>query len=602
MRFYSLQQFGNICLILISSFSIVFQVGNALVTSNFNCCELGHQRTTLSFTPPNKHKTKTTQTSPKYTQLYVTTVEASSDNIGKSRKPNKIRRDKHKQKSKKLRNIFLHRKTTQLLRLTSVDTADPYNVEFINREEINSSNLRVNKKTFSWLIDAWRIKPGGAAHAESLLKRLEEMDERNARASGFGLEPTTSFTPDVRIFTKVIHALARSGQTNAGEKAEGILTRMEHLADTGKNPSAKPNTHTYTAVIEAYANSEQQEGDSARKADRICQKMEALYRAGHADVRPTARSFHSLILAWNRSGEPEAAANAHEVLQHMIYLASEEGHTDCKPTAASYNSVIDAYAKSQDIDAVVIAESILNEMEKLYQSTNDASIKPNTKTYNSLLNAYAKSGDPNAPYKAETLLTNMEQMFENGNLEVSPDVTSFSTVINAWARSHNYGKAEHALKLLNQMSELYKEGKNTNIKPNTIIYNSVMNACAFTVGNELEQVKALNIAYNMLTELESSPYGNPDSITYGTYLKVCANQMPDSELRRNIVEATLKKCIRDGQVGELVLQQLRVVAPADLYTEFTARQVEDPISLNDIPVSWKCNVEEKKRRGGKTLR
>lgn len=129
-----------------------------------------------------------------------------------------------------------------------------------------------------------------------------------------------------------------------------------------------------------------------------------------------------------------------------------------------------------------------------------------------------------------------------------------------------------------------------------------MNACAFTVGNELEQVKALNIAYNMLTELESSPYGSPDAITYGTYLKVCANQMPDGDLRRSIIEATLKKCIRDGQVGELVLQQLQLVAPADLYTELTGRQLENPISINDIPLSWKCNVRDKKRRGGKKIR
>lgn len=459
MRFYSLQKFGFVGSILISSLSIVFQVGHALVTSNFNCCNLGQQRSSPSYTSRYTAKQRSEHTSTKSTSLYISTVETSSDNIDKSRKPNTIRRDKHKQKSKKLRNIFLRRKTQQLLRLTSVDTSDPYNVELINREEMARGKLRVNKKTFSWLIDAWRIKPGGAPHAESLLKRLEEMDERNARASGFGLEPTTSFTPDVRIFTKVIHALARSGQTNAGEKAEGILTRMEHLAETGKNPSAKPNTLTYTAVIEAYANSEQNNGDSARRADRIYQKMEDLYQAGHTDVRPTARSLHSLILAWNRSGEQGAAYNAHEILQHMQHLALNEGFTDCKPTAASYNSVIDAYAKSGDPNAVAIAESILNEMEDLHKSTNEACIKPNTKTYNSLLNAYAKSGDTNAPYKAEALLTKMENMFENGNVDVSPDVTSFSTVINAWARSHNYGKAEHALKIFNQMSELYKQGK-----------------------------------------------------------------------------------------------------------------------------------------------
>merc|ERR1740124_1668110 len=99
-----------------------------------------------------------------------------------------------------------------------------------------------------------------------------------------------------------------------------------------------------------------------------------------------------------------------------------------------------------------------------------------------------------------------------------PDVTSFSTVINAWARSHNFGKAEHALKILNRMMEGDADGNN-NHRPNVIIINSVMNACAFTtVGNQLEGGRALDIAHKMFHELDDAYGLQPDSITYGTYL------------------------------------------------------------------------------------
>jgi len=123
-----------------------------------------------------------------------------------------------------------------------------------------------------------------------------------------------------------------------------------------------------------------------------------------------------------------------------------------------------------------------------------------------------------------------------------------------------------------------------------------MNACAYTVGEPAEQRQAMEIANIMLKELEESPYGKPDQITYGTFLKVCQNQLPSSEARRQLVDVVFRKCARDGQVGQLVLDQMKTVATRTQFDKLLVSESLDGVSLIDLPEEWRCNVVEGKRR------
>ena len=114
------------------------------------------------------------------------------------------------------------------------------------------------------------------------------------------------------------------------------------------------------------------------------------------------------------------------------------------------------------------------------------------------------------------------------------------------------------------MKTLYEDG-NEAAKPNVVAVNAVMNACAFTGGDVRDQSRAMEIAHKQMAELEKSSFGTPDQITYGTFLKVCANQMSDCDNRRQVIEIIFKKCCRAGQVGHLVIQQMKAMGPADLY-------------------------------------
>ena len=171
-------------------------------------------------------------------------------------------------------------------------------------------------------------------------------------------------------------------------------------------------------------------------------------------------------------------------------------------------------------------------------------------------------------------------------------------LLSAYARSAKSDKAERAFNLYQEMKKLYNAG-NKNVRPNVVAVNAVINACAYTTGDIRYQNRAVELAHKVLQDLEQSPYGSPDQVTYGTFLKVCAQQMPDSHTRQQIVEVLFKKCCRDGQVGNLVLQQFQSMASPELFEAILGRRIDEDVSMDDLPVDWRRNVVEgrwKRRR------
>lgn len=152
------------------------------------------------------------------------------------------------------------------------------------------------------------------------------------------------------------------------------------------------------------------------------------------------------------------------------------------------------------------------------------------------------------------------------------------------------------MNLLREMTKLYLAG-NKKLRPNVIAVNAVLNACAYTSGGDVnEQGRAMEIAHIVLQELERSPYGKPDQVTYGTFLKVCYNQMPACSTRSQIMEILFKKCCKDGQVGNLVLQQLKSMATDAEYQHMIGRGIDEPITMEELPSEWWDNVVEGKWR------
>jgi len=560
-----------------------------------------------------------------------------------------------KQRKKKRNNntamkdvSFLRKRTANLLKVTS---SENYLSHQQNDSQSNtiSRGMKVNLNTFNFLIDGWAFSGeiDSVDKAMILLGRMEEMH------SNYGTE--SPVRPDVRSYTKVINALSRSNRPDSGDLAEHLLNKMEHVSMNGENPSAKPNTHTYTAAIEAHAysgndNSPQKaeelleqmvekyhNGDpnvlpnarcfnaaissyaksalpgAAQRAENLLERLDELYMSGLEEAKPNSFNYNSLITAWANCREQDheddhefcSALKAQEILERMEQCYAS-GDRSCKPTTISYNAVIDAYAKSSRVDAAERAEQVLRRMGHLYKEGR-SDIRPNTRSFNTVINAWAKSKsgpDYEASEKALDLLDMMTRLYEDGNNDtVRPDVHTYCTVINAFARSQLKHKAERANNLFRTMTDAYKKeetgGKKNNrhLRPNVVAVNAVMNACAYTPDDDIqERNRAMEIAHKRLKVLEDSDYGSPDQITYGTFLKVCANQMPDCNTRQQIIKVIFQKCARNGQVGNLVLQQLKVMGPPELYSHLTGHYIEDNIQMEDLREELWCNVVEGKRR------
>jgi len=138
---------------------------------------------------------------------------------------------------------------------------------------------------------------------------------------------------------------------------------------------------------------------------------------------------------------------------------------------------------------------------------------------------------------------------------------------------------------------LSKKG-NENERPNVVVANAVMNACAYTTGDVPERNRAMEIAHKVLKYLEADESVKPDQVTYGTFLQVCHNQMPVCSTRDQIVEMIFQKCYRDGQVGNLVLQQLKQTISWQQYYDLIGIDPESVHGMEDLPEDWWCNVVE----------
>ena len=276
----------------------------------------------------------------------------------------------------------------------------------------------------------------------------------------------------------------------------------------------------------------------------------------------------------------------------------QQGNNNLKPNTITYNSVMNAWTQSNGGTlGARKAEALFQEMNERWRA-GEHDLQPNVSSYNTVLAAWARSGTKCAYRKTEALLNQMWQDYEAGNIHFRPDSSSYNTVINVISKSQAEGKAQKALRILRKMDKLYRAGRNEDACPNEFSYTSVLNSCAFAVEVDARgRSRALDTAIFTLKELKNSHYGDPNHITYGTYFKACANLLSiDDERRRVCVEPVFLQCIRDGQCGEIVLTHLRDAAPTDLYEKLLGEFiVSDAISVQDIPLEWRCNVVEPNR-------
>lgn len=284
--------------------------------------------------------------------------------------------------------------------------------------------------------------------------------------------------PDMWIFNTVLLIWARSGRTDSGEVAEEILEMMK-LFGRDRSPSEfpYPNDQSYTFVIDAYANSGQE--NSGKKA------LEILHQLQESDWRPNARCLSTTIEAifkagdpiplylleqmieLNQSGDDSSVINSRtftkaivrgdaENALRVLGLLNDVGDGSIGPNVVHYNAAIFCVAKSDLNNRTETANKLLSCMDKgrikgnivtytamltaqdtyeeaerwLWRMEDEYGITPTTRTYNSCLHALLNSDTADATDRALAILSRMENAYLKGNADTKPDLVTYTSIAN----------------------------------------------------------------------------------------------------------------------------------------------------------------------------
>lgn len=316
-------------------------------------------------------------------------------------------------------------------------------------------SAKPNRKTLDLVLAAYANsdREDAAVRAEKYLRYMQDLHARNL----------IDERPNVVSYTLLLKTISRSNSGNAGQEAERIIDEMEDLASSVQNGSSLlPNTMSWSTAIQACARAGEPE-----KAEALLERMYKSYREGNVDAKPNTYTFTNVLQAWSQRGD--GADRALAIFKWMKELHSSNILRGLKPNNINYAAVLGGLAKKRHRDAAEQALRLLQEMEEL-AAAGDNDVQPNGVCYNNTINAFANIGDAQ---KAQELIARMYLSHKEGRASHKPSLFSWNILLGAWSRSSDPRAAEQAESVLKRMYELYDDGL-LDEKPNPISYTTAI--------------------------------------------------------------------------------------------------------------------------------
>ena len=149
------------------------------------------------------------------------------------------------------------------------------------------------------------------------------------------------------------------------------------------------------------------------------------------------------------------------------------------------------------------------------------------------------------------------------------------------------------------MKVLYSSGV-IKSPPNIYCYTAVINACAYTERDSIEQRDALQVFVATYKEMINHEDAVPNNVTFFTALTALRTLLPPNDKRADAVATVFKKCIELGMCHPSVTRRLQSVLNTKQLKELVGdhRVNESGVVDNElIPTEWARNVlsETKKK-------
>jgi hypothetical protein len=466
--------------------------------------------------------------------------------------------------------------------LSSVDRQAPSRAQQVFDEMYEAhimedrADLWPNTTIYNLLIDchAWSKSPRGGQEAQLILDRMQ-----NATVQEIA-------RPNVDTYIKVMEAWASRKQV---ERAQQVYGQLQERFESFKSSDLRPNTGAYNKLIKAWMKSGKPE--APQKAEDLLYEMMNKYKNGDKAVKPNKKTWVQVLKAYGEQPSVESVEKMTELLQEMARWFRIMGDEDCQPDTRCYNILIKTTGQVPEIQQQT--EEILYDMLESFENGVDA-MRPNGATFVHVYNSFLSTNDPDgAADTVEKILKLQESLQKNEDGIEKPDVRAYNAVLAVIARAKkDPTKAQRAKRLVEHMKSLRDEGDKM-AAPNLRTYNLVLNAAAYTEGEPKELLSAFRVAVDSINDLRENPLLEPDPVSYGLFLRSCAQLMPLSDKRETVVENIFRKCCVDGQLGQYVLHELSYAASPNLCRKLLGGDMDDGVNL---PIEWTRNVKNKKQQ------
>lgn len=320
---------------------------------------------------------------------------------------------------------------------------------------------------------------------------------------------------DVRMYNDAIEALSYHAE-QAGEVFQEMGDQVDYFS--------------YRALVVAYQNAAAMNRSSkkyAEQAEELVKGMETLSKSDPS-LRPDTWLYNAVILSWLESQSLEGVARADQVLRHLLdkyqqrvqeRLGADEtkqSRIQERPNTFSFIHIMKGYSTYGSYEHIDVVENLLQLMGDLQLAKAQspprhrkamAAVEQTSVASNILLDMYASysNEDKRLVAKAENLLKRKEAL---GNRS-KPDKYSYSILFKAYAAAGMDDTIKRTMTLL-ELAKRAMQGEVT-----VRFYNGALNALASSPNAE-EGAKA---AENLLAEMLRLPRLQPDSYSYAAVIK-----------------------------------------------------------------------------------
>jgi tetratricopeptide (TPR) repeat protein len=383
-----------------------------------------------------------------------------------------------------------------------------------------------NVDLYAFLAQAWA--KSGLLNAEKRVKEVLDII--------IGDRKIQDRRPELAWFSDAMHAFAELGDfRHMQEFLERVRQTYHQAADENQI------TNMYFVALRTLL--DRNETDGARK---VLEVMIDVYNDGDLIVKPTARYFGPVMLAYAKAGNFEMVESLWSQLQRL------QSENNMDPDFYSDATLLAALCQSHPRHAIR-EYSILYHLLERSRVSNEAT--PNEDLVYSVLDSLVQSGKSSAGQHAEMILLKMQELHEEGRM-AQPTFQAFQKVIDCWVLSDMEGATERAERVLHFAEALSEDGDN-HLKPTYEGYAAVIKAWSNSCLNDAPERIQRHIRKTQQRFENGEQEFKPGGHVYSALIMAYANSGRDDAalMAQTVFDNTPAECRNTNLFNALIAAQ-----------------------------------------------